>query len=238
VARRTIAPLGVVPLGDSAAYVEFSTTLDLEVNSVVQSLALAILKQKVAWIRDVVPALGGVALHFDLDHAEFPAQPLDASLELVNGCLKQGPGTKGDPGREVELPVCYEAEFALDLDEVAKKANLPAEEVATRHAAGEYRVLMMGFTPGHAYMGGLDAKLAVPRRASPRAVVPAGSVAIANEQTVVYPYAISGGWNVIGRTPMVLFDAARSRPSLLWPGDRVRFRAITRSQFVELAVNQ
>jgi KipI family sensor histidine kinase inhibitor len=231
-------PLGAIPLGDSAAYVEFSTTLDLEVNSVVQRLALVILKRKVPWIRDVVPALGGVALHFDTDSAEFPQQPLEAALELVNESLKQSLAAKEDPGREVELPVCYEPEFALDIAEVAKKAGVSADEVANLHAAGEYRVLMMGFAPGHAYMGGLDAKLAVPRRASPRAIVPAGSVAIANEQTVVYPYAISGGWNVIGRTPRVLFDASRSRPSLLWPGDRVRFRAITRAQFVELAANQ
>jgi KipI family sensor histidine kinase inhibitor len=231
-------PLGAIPLGDSAAYVEFSTTLDLEVNSVVQRLALVILKRKVPWIRDVVPALGGVALHFDTDSAEFPQQPLEAALELVNESLKQSLAAKEDPGREVELPVCYGPEFALDIAEVAKKAGVSAGEVANLHAAGEYRVLMMGFAPGHAYMGGLDAKLAVPRRASPRAIVPAGSVAIANEQTVVYPYAISGGWNVIGRTPRVLFDASRSRPSLLWPGDRVRFRAITRAQFVELAANQ
>jgi KipI family sensor histidine kinase inhibitor len=231
-------PLGVIPLGDSAAYVEFSTTLDLEVNSVVQRLALVILKRKVPWIRDVVPALGGVALHFDTDSAELPPQPLEASLELVIDSLKQALATKDDPGREVELPVCYEPDFALDIAEVAKKANLALQEVATRHAAGEYRVLMMGFAPGHAYMGGLDPQLAVPRRASPRAIVPAGSVAVANEQTVVYPYAISGGWNVIGRTPMVLFDATRPRPSLLWPGDRVRFRAISRAQFVELAAKQ
>jgi len=226
-----------VPLGDSAAYVEFSTTLDLDVNSVVQRLALAILKQKVPWIRDVVPALGGVALHFDLDHAELPAKPLEASLALVNENLKQSVAAKDAPGREVELPVCYEPEFALDLSEVAKKADLSPQDVTHRHVSGEYRVLMMGFAPGHAYMGGLDPKLAVPRRASPRAVVPAGSVAIANEQTVVYPYAISGGWNVIGRTPMVLFDATRARPSLLWPGDRVRFRAISRTRFLELQKN-
>jgi len=232
-----VRPLGVVPLGDSAAYVEFSTTLDLEVNSIVQRLALAILKRKVPWIRDVVPALGGVALHFDLDNAELPAQPLEAALEIVNDSMKHGLSAKDDPGREVELPVCYEPQFALDLNEVAKKADLSPEEVATRHAAAEYRVLMMGFAPGHAYMAGLDARLAVPRLASPRAVVPAGSVAIANEQTVVYPYAISGGWNVIGRTPLVLFDAARSRPSLLWPGDRVRFRAISRMEFFQLQKN-
>jgi len=231
-------PLGVVPLGDLAAYVEFSRTLDLEVNSVAQRLAAAIVARAVPWIRDVVPALGGVALHFNLDHAELPAKPLDAALALVSESLKPALSGKDNPGSEVELPVCYEPEFALDLDEVAKKAELAAEEVAQRHAAADYRVLMIGFAPGHAYMGGLDPKLAVPRRASPRAVVPAGSVAIANEQTVVYPYAISGGWNVIGRTPMVLFDARRPRPSLLWPGDRVRFRAITRAQFIEMAASQ
>ena len=231
-------PLGVVPLGDSAAYVEFSSTLDLEVNSVIQRLALAILKRKVPWVRDVVPALGGVALHFDPDNPEFPGNPLEAALELVTDSLKGALEAKAEPGREVELPVCYETEFALDLAEVAKKSDLSPGDVIQRHAAGEYRVLMMGFAPGHAYMGGLDAKLAVPRRASPRAIVPAGSVAIANEQTVVYPYAISGGWNVIGRTPMVLFDAARQRPSLLWPGDRVRFRAISREKFVEMAAGQ
>jgi KipI family sensor histidine kinase inhibitor len=227
-------PLGVIPLGDSAAYVEFSDTLDLEVNSVVQRLALAILKRKVPWVRDVVPALGGLALHFDPDHAEFPQKPLEGALALVLESLKAALSGKDNPGSEVELPVCYEPEYALDLKEVAKKAGLSEEDVAKLHAGGEYRVLMMGFAPGHAYMGGLDGKLAVPRRASPRAVVPAGSVAIANEQTVVYPYAISGGWNVIGRTPMVLFDAKRPRPSLLWPGDRVRFRAITKDEFAEL----
>ena len=227
-------PLAVVPLGDSAAYVEFSTTLDLEVNSVVQRLALALLKRKVPWIRDVVPALGGIALHFDPDNAAFPPDPMMASIEMVTECLKEALAAKEEPGREVELPVCYEPEFALDAVEVARQAGLSTQDLASLHAAAEYRVLMMGFAPGHAYMGGLDAKLAVPRRASPRAVVPAGSVAIANEQTVVYPYAISGGWNVIGRTPMVLFDARRQRPSLLWPGDRVRFRAISRETFLEM----
>jgi inhibitor of KinA len=227
-------PLGVIPLGDSAAYVEFSETLDLQVNSVVQRLGLAILKRNVPWVRDVVPALGGLALHFDPYHAEFPAKPLEAALALVLDSLKQALSAKESPGSEVVLPVCYEPEFALDLAEVAKKAGLSPEEVTHRHLSGEYHVLMMGFAPGHAYMGGLDEKLAVPRRASPRAIVPAGSVAIANEQTVVYPYAISGGWNVIGRTPMVLFDAKRARPSLLWPGDRVRFRAVTRAEFLDI----
>jgi KipI family sensor histidine kinase inhibitor len=114
---------------------------------------------------------------------------------------------------------------------VAKKARLSVDDVAQLHAAGDYRVLMIGFAPGHAYMGGLDARLALPRRATPRPVVAAGAVAIANDQTVVYPYAISGGWNVIGRTPLTVFDANRPQPSLFAPGDRVRFRIISKEEF-------
>ena len=114
---------------------------------------------------------------------------------------------------------------------MAAKTGVSTDEVVARHAAGQYRVLMIGFAPGHAYMGGLDAKLAVPRRASPRSRVEAGSVAIANEQSVVYPYAIAGGWNIIGRTPLTVFDAKRERPSLFTAGDRVRFRAISRAEF-------
>ena len=231
-------PLALVPLGDCAVYVEFAKTLELEVNGFVRRLAHAVHGRGRPWLRDVVPALGGLALHFDPDHEALGGKPLDAAQALVDECLKAGL-PKDDPlVRTVEVPVCYDPQYAADLDEVAKLTKVPPAEVGALHAAGEYRVLMIGFAPGHAYMGGLDAKLAVPRRASPRAIVPAGSVAIANEQTVVYPYAISGGWNVIGRTPMVLFDAARQRPSLLWPGDRVRFRAISREKFIEMAAGQ
>ena len=221
-------PLAVIPLGDVAAYVEFSKTLDLEVNAFVQRLAAAVHARGEPWIRDVVPAFGGLALHFD---PGFEGSVLEVAIELVELCIKEGLPAAEDLGREVEVPVCYEREFAPDLDEVAKKTGLAPEEIARRHAAGEYRVLMIGFSPGHAYMGGLDAALAVPRRASPRAEVAAGSVAIANQQTVIYPYAISGGWSVIGRTPLVVFDAAREPPSLFGPGDRVRFRPIARSEF-------
>ena len=193
-----------------------------------QRLAAAVHARGEPWLRDVVPALGGLALHFDPD---FDGAIADVAAELVERCLKEGLPDAGTVGREVEVPVCYVNVFAPDLEEVAAKTGLAPEEVATRHAAGEYRVLMMGFAPGHAYMGGLDARLAVPRRASPRAVVPTGSVAIANEQTVIYPYAIAGGWNIIGRTPLAVFDAKREMPSLFAAGDRVRFRAISAAEF-------
>jgi len=228
---RTPRPLGVLPLGDCAAYVEFSETLDLAVNQVVQRLAAAVRARAVPWLRDVVPALGGLALHFDPGHPELPAAPLEASAALVDDCLRKGLPDADAVGREVALPVCYDPEFALDLAEVAARAKLAPDEVVRRHAAREYHVLMMGFAPGLPYLGGLDPKLAVPRRASPRAEVPAGSIAIANEQSVAYPYGIPGGWSVIGRTPLVLFDAQRDPPSLLAPGDRVRIVPISRAEF-------
>src|SRR4051812_38348156 len=228
-------PLGVVPLGDLAAYVEFSRTLDLEVNSVAQRLAAAVVASGDPRIRDVVPALGGVAVHFD---PAFAGDVLQAAAQLVEQCMKKGLPDADDVGADVEVPVCYDAEFALDLPEVAQRLKMAPEEITKRHAAARYRVLMVGFAPGHPYMGGLDAKLALPRRDTPRANVPAGSVAIANQQTVVYPYAIPGGWNIIGRTPLIGFDAMRPKPSLFAAGDRVRFRAIDKREFVALKERQ
>jgi inhibitor of KinA len=229
------APLGAVPLGDCAVYVEFSKTLDLEVNSAVQRLAAMVHGRALPWVRDVVPALGGLAIHFDPDHASLTSDALSAALNTVSECLKEGLPKEGDVLRTVEVPVCYEPEFAPDLAEVAAAAKVTAEEAVALHTGGDYRVLMIGFAPGHAYIGGLDARLAVPRRATPRAIVPAGSVAIANDQTVVYPYAISGGWNIIGRTPLAIFDAERQEPSLFAAGDRVRFKAISRAEFLKQA---
>jgi KipI family sensor histidine kinase inhibitor len=229
-----LAPLGAVPLGDCAVYVEFSKTLDLEVNSAVQRLATMVHGRALPWVRDVVPALGGLAIHFDPDHPALTGDALTAALNTVSDCLKEGLPKAGDVLRTVEVPVCYESEFAPDLAEVAALAKLSPEETVQLHAASDYRVLMIGFAPGHAYMGGLNPKLAVPRRATPRAIVPAGSVAIANDQTVVYPYAISGGWSIIGRTPLAVFDAERQEPSLFAAGDRVRFKPISRAEFQKL----
>jgi KipI family sensor histidine kinase inhibitor len=203
------------------------------VNAVVQRLAAALRARRLPWIADVVPALGGLALHFEPDASELPEAPLEAVSGLVEECLKALPPAE-DVGRLVEVPVCYEADLGLDLGEVAERTRLGVDEIVRRHAAIECRVLMVGFTPGLAYMGPVDAKLALPRRATPRPVVPAGSVAVANEQTVVYPYAVSGGWNVIGRTPLAVFDARREPPSLFAPGDRVRFLPISRAEFQQL----
>ncbi len=225
----------VAPLGDLAAYVEFSRTLDLEVNEWVQRLSAAIRARSLPQLRDVVPALGGLALHFD---PAFEGGVLESAAAIVEETGKKRLPAAETLGRDVEVPVCYDEEYAPDLADVASRTKLSPGEIKKIHSSAEYRVLMIGFAPGHAYLGGLDARLAVPRRASPRASVPAGSVAIANLQSVVYPYAISGGWSVIGRTPLAVFDAARSRPSLFSPADRVRFVPIEKKNFLELAEKQ
>jgi inhibitor of KinA len=231
-ARSSLRPSAIVPLGDCAAYIEFSEKLNLDVNAMVQRLAMAVHARSLPWIRDVVPALGGLALHFDPDHPAVHGNALKASASVVHECLKEDLSEDEHAPRTVEVPVCYEPEFAPDIEEVAKKVHLSIKEVAERHAASEHRVLMIGFAPGHAYMGGLDPKLEVARRATPRPTVPEGSVAIANDQTVVYPYAISGGWSIIGRTPLTVFDAGRAEPSLFAPGDRVRFRIMSKEEFL------
>jgi KipI family sensor histidine kinase inhibitor len=233
-AKKLIQPTAIVPLGDCATYIEFADKLDLEVNAFVQRLAAAVHARARPWIRDVVPALGGLALHYDPDHPDVHGDALEAAAILVQECMKEDAAEDEAAARTVEVPVCYEREFAPDLEEVARQVKLGVDEVVRLHAAAEYRVLMIGFAPGHPYISGLDGKLAVPRRATPRTLVAPGAVAIANQQTVVYPYAISGGWNVIGRTPLILFDASREEPSLFSAGDRVRFRAITSEEFTAL----
>lgn len=226
-------PFRLLALGDSAAYLEFSQELDLDVNAVVQALALALRAQAHAWITDVVPTLGGVALHFDLDHSALPESPLDAVRKLAEQSAAVE-NIAAAPPRLVEVPVCYDTEFAPDLSEIAQRVQLSEDEVIRRHSRCQYRVLMMGFVPGHPYLGGLDPSLMVPRRPTPRPIVPAGSIAIANLQSVIYPFATPGGWNLIGRTPLALFDAQRDLPCLLAPCDAVQFVPISTKEFLRL----
>jgi inhibitor of KinA len=225
--------LRLSPLGDAAVYAEFGDTLDLELNRSLQALAAAIRARGVPWIRDVVPALCGIALHFDPFHPELPDPVLEACRSLLEECFKSA-GKFEDSGRTVEVPVCYDALFAADMEEVAAATGLSVRDIQKIHAAAKHWVLMVGFSPGQPYIGGLDPKLSVPRRATPRTRMPMGSVAIANAQTAVYPYETPGGWSIIGRTPLTVFDPARDPASLFAPGDRVRFVPISKDEFEKL----
>ena len=131
----------------------------------------------------------------------------------------------------VDIPVSYDGELGPDLGEVAARAGLTPEQVVALHTSGNYFVQAIGFAPGFAYLGGLPEKLHTPRRATPRTQVPAGAVGIGGALTGVYPLVTPGGWNLIGRTPLKMFDPSRAEPALVRAGDRVRFRAITAEEF-------
>jgi KipI family sensor histidine kinase inhibitor len=230
--KTPLKPLAIEPLGDAAVYAQFSESLELEVNEALQAVAAELRWRAPPWMHDVIPALTGIALLFDPDHREFPPDPIVVAEALLRDCIKAAPAHASP--RALEVPVCYDPEFALDIVEVAERSGVEPEEIARRHSVVEHRVLMVGFSPGLPYLGGLDPALAVPRRATPRIRVPAGSVAIANLQTTVYPFETPGGWSVIGRTPLVLFDPAREPPTLFAPGDHVRFVPISRSEYSRL----
>jgi inhibitor of KinA len=131
----------------------------------------------------------------------------------------------------MRIPVCYAKTFAPDLEDLALQNKISQEEVIRIHTSATYRVYMIGFLPGFAYMGRVDERIVTPRRSQPRTMVPAGSVGIAGEQTGIYPFASPGGWNIIGQTPVALFDVKRKQPVLLQPGDEVTFYSITEHEF-------
>lgn len=204
-------------------------------NRRVHALRAAIEAQRPDWLQDLVPAYASLGLVVDEDALHdraglAPARDWLASLVAAT----PAPGEAG-AGRCLEIPVCYEPAFGPDLAQWAAACGLDVETAINRHVDGDYRVAMLGFLPGFPYLLGLDPALAMPRLATPRPQVAAGSVGIGGAQTGVYPAAGPGGWRILGRTPLRLFDPRRAEPSLLAPGDRVRFVRIDRARFDDLA---
>jgi len=226
-------PPTLLALGDSAVLVEFADHLDLATNARIQVLAQAMRSRSMPWVRDVVPALASLAVHVDPVALDF-TDPVEPVRLLLAQCLNDELAL-GRTGNLVHIPICYETEFGLDLDDISQRTGLSVEQVVQRHQHSEFMVLMVGFAPGHPYLGGLAPSLSVPRRSAPRVKMPCGAVAIANAQCVVYPFEIPGGWSVVGRTPLRVFDGNRRQPSLFEPGDQVRFERIDRGGFDELA---
>ena len=202
--------------GDSAFVIELEPRIDPEVNARATGIAAAIRRDGLAGVRDVVSTYRSVAIYVDPLVADTPS-----ILEAAERALAAP--AADERGAVVEVPVSYGGEDGPDLEEVAQWAGLSSSAVIERHAAREYRVFMLGFLPGFAYMGVVDPAIAAPRRVTPRLKVPAGSIGIAASQTGVYPCESPGGWRIIGRTPLDVFDLRREQPALLAPGDRVRF---------------
>lgn len=222
--------VSILDAGDAALTIEFGDAIDPHLLAAVNALDVAIaLRQAeggLAGLIETMPTFRSLTLFYD---------PLATGREALLGELQPLLGTVGHgtsvSGRHWRLPVCYEGESALDLAEVARTLGIAEAEVVALHSGAAYRVYMLGFLPGFPFMGDLPEKLRLPRRGEPRLRVPPGSVAIATGLTAIYPWESPGGWHLLGRCPVPLFDARRDSPSLLAAGDRVRFVSIGTDEF-------
>jgi KipI family sensor histidine kinase inhibitor len=206
--------------GDTMILVEWEQRIDPVINQQAIDLAARLRARLGSAVRDIVPAYCAVGVHFDPLHTDIAAleRVITEQARLVGDAT-----VDSTTGRLVEIAVRYGGADGPDLADVARLAGCSEEDVVARHSSRTYRVYMLGFVPGFAYMGRVDPAIAAPRHRVPRERVPAGSVGIAGEQTGVYPISTPGGWQLIGRTDAVMFDATRIDPSLLAPGDLVRF---------------
>lgn len=229
-------------LGDAALVVRLATHVDEAVRRAVAAACHALDDLPPPGLLDLVPGFTTITIHYDpaavVRGAPAGATPYEIVRDHVGHVLADLRVPPDDSARLVEIPVCYDEAFGPDLPAVAAHTGLAAAEVIARHAAAEYRVHLLGFMPGFPYLGGLDPALVTPRRETPRTAVPAGSVGIGGRQTGVYPLATPGGWQIIGRTPLHLFAPLRDPPTLLEPGDRVRFHPIDRAAFDRLAAER
>jgi inhibitor of KinA len=218
-------------VSDSALRLEFGTEISSPAQTLVHAAYRALSRSKLPALLDITPAYTTILLRFELlqvgDH--------EAVLRQVEAIVARGCEESLPPARSLEIPVCYEAEFAIDLPDVARHCGLSEKQVVELHNAASYRVEFLGFSPGFGYLSGLSAQLATPRLDRPRSRIPAGSVAIGGAQTGIYPQETPGGWRIIGRTPLRMFDPRRNPPALLETGDQVRLVPIARAEFDRLA---
>jgi inhibitor of KinA len=233
----------IIPLGDSALLVrvreQFEDAPEETLDEVLQVFQL-LQRAAIPGVIELAPAYTGVAVFFDPVTVLKPDGAANGVFDTVATKIRNTivPASRRHPRRTaasaprlIEIPVCYDSEFGFDLDRVAEHTKLSEREIVDLHSATEYRVACIGFVPGFTFLAGLPKNLATPRRDVPRKEIPTGSVGIGGAQTGIYPSRSPGGWNLIGRTPLRLFDATKRPPTLMCPGDRVRFRAITREEF-------
>jgi KipI family sensor histidine kinase inhibitor len=218
------------PLADDALLLRFGEVIDAQHNARALETSRRLREQTPGWLRDAVPAYASLAVFFDCSRID-DADPHAFVATALRAILQQPETTGVATPRVVDIPVCYDLEMAPDLLEAANELGIGPDELIHRHSSASYTVAMIGFAPGFPYLLGLPDSLALPRLATPRTRVPAGSVAIGGNQTGIYPRESPGGWRLLGRTPLVLFDAASTSPALLAPGDRVRFQRIGTADF-------
>ena len=216
----------IQPLGDSALIVEFAATSADDALRQIHSAAQIVGQSSFVGLIEAVPGFSSLTVHYDPLQANWPVM-----RERVADCISKMPAAKFPKGKQVEIPVCYDAEFALDLSLVSQHCRLSLEAIIALHSAAKYTVQLIGFAPGFCYLAGMPKELTTPRLSVPRVRVPGGSIGIGQNQTGIYPIEIPGGWNLIGRTPMRMFRPEDNPPTTLLPGDQVSFKRISKSDF-------
>jgi KipI family sensor histidine kinase inhibitor len=223
----TLAPPRLLLSGDSAITVEFSRTIDDAANQRVLALDRTLAREPVAGVSETVPTYRSLLVHYDPLLIDF------AALSQKLAVLAQLPVPASTKTRRWRIPVVYGGEYGIDLEDVAKTLNTTPDDIVARHIAGDYRVAMIGFTPGWSYLSGLQSSLHLPRRHNPRLLTPAGTISIGGVQTGVQCLAGPSGWHLLGQTAVRTYQLHRDPIFLLEPGDRVMFSAVDAKTFAE-----
>jgi len=219
-------------ISDSSIEILFPNEISKDINKKIRMLTKVINEKIGDDIVDIIPAYHNILINFDC---------LKTNSRIFYNKVKKIVAT---PLNEqtykievVEIPVCYEKPFSLDIEDVCKINNMSKEELIKRHTSPEYLVYMIGFTPGFPYLGGMDNSISTPRKKQPRTSIPAGSVGIAGSQTGIYPIESPGGWQIIGQTPYNLFDPYREPAVLIEAGQYIKFRSISKGEFESIVEN-
>ena len=224
--------MDIRPYGDHAILINFENKIDLEINKKVIVLGNLLSTCEINGIRHCIPAYCSLTVIYDPLITTYHL--LKEEIEAVGGLSTENTKKKG---RTLNIPVCYEESLGPDLRSFADSKSFSVDEVISKHCAQTYHVYMLGFLPGFAYMGKLDKSLKAKRHLSPRLKVPAGSVGLAGSQTAIYPHESPGGWQLIGRTPIKVFDEKRKNPFLFQVGDKVKFIPIDQDEFKAIEVD-
>lgn len=227
------------PLGDRAVTITLGNRIDEATRLRIQSLCALLDADPIPGMVEYIPAFASLTVCYDPAAVPGTHYDSDSPYERFCGALKiafdHAPYEASLASRLVEIPVVYGGEYGPDIGDVAEHTGLGIDEIVRRHCRASYVVHMVGFVAGFGYLGGLPAELATPRRSAPRTRVPASSLGIGGSQTGVYPIDAPGGWNIIGRTPLRMFDPVRNPATLLRTGDRVRFVAVDLDEFTRLS---
>lgn len=227
------------PLGDSAIVVTFGDGISEEIHLSIKKFLKILEMYPFNGLIEVVPSYTNLCIYYDVylvSQWKFEGStPYEKVMSYINTLLLKEEIEVNETSRIIEIPVCYGGIYGPDLSEVATYNQLSEQEVIEIHTKNECLIYMLGFAPGFAFMGGMDEKIATPRKETPRLKIPAGSVGIAGKQTGIYPFETPGGWQIIGRTPLKLFLPEQNPPTLFRAGDRIRFVAITEEEYKNLA---